>query len=93
MWSPAGGEILLQKGAAVWALPVQTEPELKVGTPHQLFEVAGIRGPDNHRAEFAVTADGQRFLVLRILEMESRFAHIEIIQNLTELLRRRAAAR
>ena len=92
-WSPAGGEILLQKGAAVWALPVQTEPELKVGTPHQLFEVAGIRGPDNHRAEFAVTADGQRFLVLRILEMESRFAHIEIIQNLTELLRRRAAAR
>jgi hypothetical protein len=54
---------------------------------------SGIRGPDNHRAEFAVTADGQRSLVLRILEMESRFAHIEIIQNLTELLRRRAAAR
>lgn len=77
----------------MWSFPVQTEPELKVGTPHQLFEVAGMRGTDNHRVEFAVTADGQRFLVLRILEMESRFAHIEIIQNLTELLRRRAAAR
>lgn len=92
-WSPAGGEIFLQRDGSVWSLPVQTEPELKAGTPRQLFEVARMRGPDEHRAEFGVTADGQRFLVLRFVEPEARFAHIEIIQNLPELLRRRAAAR
>lgn len=92
-WSPAGGEIFLQKGDGVWSLPVQTEPVLKVGTPEQLFEVPGMGHPDEHRVEFGVTADGQRFLVLGFVEPEVRFAHIEIIQNLPELLRRRAAPR
>jgi len=91
LWSPVGDEIFLQRNNEFWVLPIQTEPALRVGTAEKLFEVQNLRPGENARAEFAVSADGQRILVLQYTESEDRFRKIEIIQNLPELLRRRAA--
>ena len=73
----------------MWAsLPVETEPDLRVGTPVKLFQVEGQRRGDDARPEFDVTADGQRFILLRYADLDPEQLQIHVIQNLPELLRR-----
>ena len=89
-WSPAGGEIFIEKDEGIWSLPVETEPALRVGTPVRLFDLPGKRwSADDSRAEFDVTGDGRRFVVVRAVESSLDERRIYLIQNLPELLRRR----
>ena len=91
LWSPVGDEIFLRRNNEFWVLPIQTEPALRVGIAERLFDVQNVRASEDARAEFAVSADGQRILLLQFTEPDDRFRKIEIIQNLPELLRRRAS--
>jgi hypothetical protein len=87
-WSPAGGEIFIARADGIWSLPVETEPDLRVGAPVKLFQVEGQRRGDDARPEFDVTADGQRFILLRYADLDPEQLQIQVIQNLPELLRR-----
>ncbi|HEX6883716.1 MAG TPA: protein kinase [Planctomycetota bacterium] len=65
VWSPKGDELFFRAGRKVMVVPVRLEPDFSAGRPELLFETdlsgrgtAGIRG-------FDVSADGQRFLMVR----------------------------
>ena len=92
-WSPAGGEIFIERLDEIWSLPVATDPDLRVGTPVKLFSLPGKRSSQDYSPEFDVTADGKRFLTIRYLEPDPEQFHIHVIQNLPELLRQKSAAR
>jgi len=65
-WRRDGAEILLvDRDGRMLAIPVRTDPELKVGTPVTLF----TRPEGGYWDDFDVTADGQRFLVAERLQV------------------------
>jgi len=92
-WSPAGGEIFIERQEALWSLPIETQPSLRVGTPARLFNLPRKKSINDARPEFDVTPDGQRFIMLQDLEPDPEFLTIQVIQNLPELIRRRAQGR
>ena len=69
-----------------------TTPAFAIGTPRLLFE-----GPfriDGPFRGYDVTADGQRFLMVRAVERPpERVSQIVFVQNWTEELRARVPAR
>jgi hypothetical protein len=62
-WSP-NGELFFRDGTRVLAVDVRTQPELVVGTPRTLFEGPYVLSAIWDR-NYDVTADGQRFLMVR----------------------------
>jgi eukaryotic-like serine/threonine-protein kinase len=76
----------------VMAVPVTTAPAFAIGTPRLLFE-----GPfriDGPFRGYDVTADGQRFLMVRAIERPpERVSQMVFVQNWFEELRARVPAR
>src|SRR6185295_4040398 len=67
MRSPRGDEVFYRSlnGERMFAAPVSTSPALKIGTPVQLFQGRYYIAPTGSpRAQFDVSADGQRFLMI-----------------------------
>lgn len=69
---------------------VSTNGGLAVGTPERLFEASGYTGFDtgSPHAWYDVTADGQRFLMLRPVEDTSSTPQLVLVQNWFEELKR-----
>ncbi|HJS60078.1 MAG TPA: hypothetical protein VKA01_18365 [Vicinamibacteria bacterium] len=89
LWASSGREVFYRTGdlgTKVMAVDVETKPELRVGKPKVLFEARreyGLGGGD-----FDVAPDG-RFLVIRAGPRESEHAHLELVLNWFDELRRR----
>ena len=63
-WAPNGEVFYRRTGDyAMMAVEVSTDPELVVGPPVQLFSGGAALGGGGTRSRYAVTADGQRFLM------------------------------
>ena len=60
------------------AVKVKTGPTVEVGVPEALFEERFRRGPSDNL--YAPTADGQRFIINRLLKDESNVP-ITLVQN------------
>jgi Tol biopolymer transport system component len=76
----------------VMAVPVTTTPTFSVGAAHVLFE--GPFRRDGPFRPYDVTADGQRFLMVRAVEQPpARVSQMVLVQNWTEELRARAPAK
>jgi eukaryotic-like serine/threonine-protein kinase len=59
-WNPNGGELLyVSADRRVMSVPVRTAPNFGMGNPSSLFELPGRPWED-----FAISADGQRFLAV-----------------------------
>lgn len=76
----------------VMAVSVTTTPALSVGTPHVLFE-GPFRSDGGAFRNYDVTADGQRFLMVRAVERPpTRVSQMVLVQNWIEELKTRVPA-
>ena len=73
-------------GSQMMAVDIETEPTFRAGTPRLLFEGGVLSRGTGSTATYDVTADGQRFVMLRNVSSEAR---INIVQNWFEELRQR----
>jgi eukaryotic-like serine/threonine-protein kinase len=85
-WARGTGELFYRQGDAVMAVEVKTAPALQVGKPRRLFaghysRVGGVF------ANYDVTADGQRFLMVRSGNQEAA-TRINVVINWFEDVKR-----
>jgi eukaryotic-like serine/threonine-protein kinase len=66
-WSPAGDELFFLSERHIQAVPVSTRPRFSAGRPKALFEPDASGSITSGMARFDVSADGQRFVVVRQL--------------------------
>ena len=87
LWSPNGTEVFYQGnwGREFWAVPIVTEPELEVGDAEMLF-TGSFHASNDAGHGYDVSADGQRFLMVRLEENDWRVSELIVVQNwLSEL--------
>jgi Tol biopolymer transport system component len=63
MWSAKGTELFYKNGNQLMAVPVEFEPTFKPGTPRLLFQMPLPESTVGDPSRYAVTPDGERFLV------------------------------
>ena len=80
----SSGEIFYRNGDRMMAVDITTEPTFSSGTPKLLFE--GSYYDYGPRAEYDVTSDGQKFLMIKLGEQSVR--ELNVIQNWFEELKR-----
>jgi serine/threonine-protein kinase len=91
LWSPTGRELFYRNGDTMMAVSLSTRPALNPGRPHRLFdktyEPSLALWPN-----YAVSADGQRFLMMKTIEQEGTPAQINVVVGWFEELNRLAPA-
>ncbi len=83
-WSPKGNELFYRSGDKMMVVAVELGPTFTQGTPQMLFD--GMSGGLAGRPNFAVTADGQRFVMVK--EEEEGAAQVTFVLNWFEELKR-----
>ena len=89
-WSRDGKELFYRNGRKWMAAAVNLKPEFTVQKPSQLFEgpYANVGG-----VSYAVTRDGQRFIVLEPAEGEAApVTHLNVVLNWLDYVKQRASA-
>jgi serine/threonine-protein kinase len=87
LWTPDGREISYLADSAILAVIVETEPELRIGTPKELFEVQIATAlPDF--GNYDLSHDGRRFVIVRDVEDESELMQVVVVLNWFEELER-----
>jgi serine/threonine-protein kinase len=64
-WSPSGTELYFRSGAKMMSVPVTTGARFSAGRPTELFDAPDDIGPLYGLANFDVSRDGRRFLLVR----------------------------
>jgi hypothetical protein len=77
LWA-SNSELFFWNGDRLFAIPVRTTPELTIGEPEALF--TSRRYTTNQSQAYDVTADGQRFLMVKIPEA-SEPREVQIVLN------------
>jgi hypothetical protein len=88
VWA-ANGDLFYRslEGDRMFRVSVTTMPALKVGPPEELFQTPFYTSPTGSpRAQYDVTADGQRLLMLTT-EVTGR-PRVTVVQHWTDELRR-----
>ncbi len=93
LWSADGRELYYRNGDAVLAVSIELDPELIAGKPQVLFERAAGYSIHANLHSYDVSADGQRFLMLRKVGMVTGSAQINVVLNWFEELKRLAPAK
>ena len=86
VWSPDGRELFYRIGDKMMAVDITSEPTFSAGTPRLLFEGQYRRRP-RARANYDVSPDGQRFLMVKPGEQSGQ-AQIRVVLNWFEELKR-----
>jgi dipeptidyl aminopeptidase/acylaminoacyl peptidase len=89
VWSRAGKELFFRQGRKMLAVPIRTSPALATDRPQVLFEGNYLDGPGV--ANYDVTADGQRFLMVRG-RTSGRGGEVDVVLNWFEELRAAGSA-
>jgi serine/threonine-protein kinase len=88
LWAPNGRELFYRDGDKMMAVSIETDPELRVGSPEVLFEE---RFAITHRADaprnYDVSRDGQRFLMVQTVD-EPTPTQLNVVLNWFEELKR-----
>ena len=90
LWNPNGKEIFYRNGDKMMAVDLTTTPEVKLSAPRVLFEQRYAFGAGITMANYDVTRDGQRFIMVKD---ESGAARLNIVLNWLSELTRMAPAR
>jgi eukaryotic-like serine/threonine-protein kinase len=89
VWNPNGRELFYRSGDKMMAVDVTTQPSFTAGKPRVLFKgqyVPTVTTPAN----YDVSPDGQRFLMLKPVEQaEAAATQISVVQNWFEELKQR----
>jgi serine/threonine protein kinase len=78
-WNGSGDELFYVEGSFLMAVPVETEPALRLGTPQRLFSWSPSWILSN--IAYEVTDDGTRFLLVRPVGSASDEESIRIVEN------------
>jgi serine/threonine-protein kinase len=90
-WNRNGRELFYRSDDKMMAVDVSTQTGFAAGTPRQLFERPYMmNGSGLARANYDVSPDGQRFLMLKPVEQEQeqKPTQINVVLNWTEELKR-----
>ncbi len=84
LWARNGRELFYRAGNKIMAVDITTEPSFSAGKPRLLFETPTVMS----RRDFAVTPDGQSFLIIQAGEHVEEANQINVILNWFEELKR-----
>ena len=79
MWARSGRELFYRKGDRMMAVDVRTSPTFKAGAPRVLFQGQYARLVWGE-ADYDVSADGQRFLMVKG-EAQSSPTELQVVMN------------
>ena len=82
------GELFYRNGNEMMAAEITTEPTFSAGTPRLLFE-GNYQSSGGALAQYNVTSDGQRFLMIQPVEPEQPATQIHVVLNWFEELKQR----
>jgi Tol biopolymer transport system component/predicted Ser/Thr protein kinase len=88
LWNPNGRELFYRSGDKMMAVNIATQPSLGAGKPRVLFEGQYQPSPATI-PNYDVSADGQRFLMLKPVEQAQSPDQINVVLNWFEELKRR----
>jgi serine/threonine-protein kinase len=76
-WNPDGSELFYRGfSGSIYVVDVETEPEFSVGEPRLLISADHVTG----FGSYAVSADGQRFLMFRSVDSETGETQVNVPQ-------------
>jgi Tol biopolymer transport system component len=87
-WSANGRELTYRNGDKMMAVDITTQPAFSAGKPKMLFEGPYIP-PSPIFSYYDVSADGQRFLMLKPTEQAQAATQIVVVQNWFEELKQK----
>jgi len=89
-WNPNGRELFYRQGNKMMAVDVMTQGTFSAGKPKMLFEAPYGPAPGLGLSNYDVSADGQRFLMLKPGEQQAQTAtQISVVLNWFEELKRK----
>jgi serine/threonine-protein kinase len=88
-WSRNGRELFYHVGARMMAVPVETSPSFRVGTPQILFDTFFDLRTDGGTV-YDVASDGKSFVMVRPSNEQSQARQVNIVLNWFDELRRLA---
>jgi Tol biopolymer transport system component len=88
MWNPKGTELFYKNGNQLMAVPIELSPTFKPGKPELLFQMPLPESTPGDPSRYAVTPDGQRFLVITT-ETTQDDSPVHVILNWRGLTARR----
>ena len=91
VWNPNGRELFFRRDGKMMAVEIATQSGFVAGKPHVLFEGPYEPSPGSN-ANYDVSRDGQRFLMLKQIEQEQSATQINVVLNWFEELKRRVPA-
>ena len=98
IWSRDGRELFYRDGDKMMAVAVTTQPTVKASKPRTLWEGHYSHGmgsscgmPGATSANYDVTSDGQRFLMVKDLDQDAVSTRIVVVLNFAEELKRLTA--
>jgi eukaryotic-like serine/threonine-protein kinase len=89
VWNPKGGELFYKEGDRMMVVDVQTGKTFRASKPRVLYESRFPERTPGDPARFAVTPDGERFLVTVPAEDASRKSRFQVVVNWFDELRER----
>jgi Tol biopolymer transport system component/predicted Ser/Thr protein kinase len=99
MWSRGGKELFYRNGDKMMVVEVTTQPTFRASRPRLLWESHFSHGmssscgpPGTTEANYDVTGDGQRFLMVKDLAQDVASTRIVVVLNFAEELKRLTAA-
>ena len=92
VWSPNGSELFYREGNKMMVSDIKTAPSFVAARPRVLFEGA-YEGPLASRANFDISPDGKRFLMLQAVDQGQSSAEIKIVSNWFDEIKRRIPAK
>ena len=100
VWRRTGGELFYRSGSRMMAVSIATTPQLTVSRPRQLWQATYSAGtgascgmPGVSSSNYDVTADGQRFLMVRDEDQSAAATSIVVVLNWVEHLKALERAR
>jgi len=90
VWARNGRELFYRRGDAMMAVSVETKAGFVASKPKVLFNGNYEPGPYAFSANYDVSPDGQRFLMLKTGERPAAPAQVNIVLNWSDELRRLA---
>ena len=81
--------LFYRNGDKMMAVDITTQPAFSAGSPNILFEAPYARNNNNWMANYDVSPDGQRFLMLKSEAQQAAATQIHVVLNWFEELKRR----
>jgi hypothetical protein len=93
IWGPSGSELFYRTNTSMVRVPIQTSPSFPSGPPEVLFSAPYRATMLDRGRPWALSHDGQRFLLIKETPLTLAEPHIVVVERRLEELKRLAPAR